>query len=176
MSSNLDIVVGGEASEAESDGGIALCRGETQRAEHVGRLGYAGCASGAGGGGDQRLQGRQDILRVEAVEPDVGVAGMAAFDDRAVDGNREAPALQEMNKRVALTGDPFALLEGCAADKELGCCCYANAERQRYGAGTQAVLLPTTIDQWLNPILQITATSLSAGQGREKQRHWLLSD
>ena len=91
---------------------------------------------------------------------------MAAFDDVAVDGNRETTALQEMNKCVAFTGDPFALLDGFGGRDDLGGCRYANAERQPHGAGTQAVLLPTTTDQWLDPILQITANVQSSNAHR----------
>ena len=41
---------------------------------------------------------------------------MAVFDDGAVNGNRKTTALQEMNKRVALAVDPFALLDSFAGD------------------------------------------------------------
>ena len=53
----LDILVGGESTEAEADGGIALCRGEAQGAKYVGRLGNAGDACGPNTRHQRRVHG-----------------------------------------------------------------------------------------------------------------------
>ena len=98
MRSRFDIVVGGKPPEAEADGSIALSRGEAQGAEHVRWLRYAGRTGGAGGCGEPRLQPTKNILRVEAVKSDIGVARMAAIANGAVDGNGRMPVLQVPNE------------------------------------------------------------------------------
>ncbi len=75
----LDIVVRGEAAEAKSDGSLALNFGEAHGAKHMGGFRDAGCTGGTGSCGQPRLQRPKDVLRVEAIESDVGVAGMAAI-------------------------------------------------------------------------------------------------
>ena len=48
----VDLGVGGEASEAEADGGVRLSGGEAEGAQDVGGFGDAGGAGRAGGGGE----------------------------------------------------------------------------------------------------------------------------
>ena len=52
VNSSFYFLVGGEATEAEADGGVGLCGGEAEGAEDVRGSGDAGGAGGAGGGGE----------------------------------------------------------------------------------------------------------------------------
>ena len=92
MSRSFDLVVGREPAKA--DGRIALCRGKTQGAKHVGRFGYAGRAGGTCGSSKPRLQRSKNVLRDEAVKSGIGIARMAAITNSAVDGDESMPTLE----------------------------------------------------------------------------------
>ena len=62
MNSFFNFRVSGEASEAETNGGVGLGGGEAESAEDVGGFGDAGGAGGAGGGGEVGLEGGEQIL------------------------------------------------------------------------------------------------------------------
>ena len=155
MGSEIDVIVRGEPPEAESDGSIALHRREAKRPENVGWLDRSRCTSSAGGCRERRLQGTEDVLRVVAVEPDVGITRMATNSAAAVNGHGSSPTLQERDECITLTSDPVAFLESFGARKELGGCSHADAKRHRDSAGSQAFLLSAAIDERLYSFMEV---------------------
>ena len=65
----LDLVVGSETTETETDRRLCLCLTETEGAEDMGRLGDARGTSRAGGRGKPWLKRAENILSTETVKP-----------------------------------------------------------------------------------------------------------
>ena len=113
----------------------------------MGRLCNAGGTRGAGRCGETRLQAIEEVSAVIAVEAKIGVSRVPSIHWGSIDRRRHPVFAKTGDERVALPSDPITLGAGVLATDESGGGAHADAQRHRYGAGTQAVLLSATMNQ-----------------------------
>lgn len=89
----LDFSFGREATEAEANGRFGLRITQVEGTEDVGRFGNARGTGRSGGRRKSWLKGAENILRAEAVKPQIGITGMTSVVSRAVNGYGKSTAL-----------------------------------------------------------------------------------
>ena len=86
----------------------------------MGRLRNTGSTRGPSGSRQPRLKRAEYILRRKASELNIDVTGMSTIGRRAVSRHWKRTILQQLNKPIAMLGDPTALFRTFVRLKKFG--------------------------------------------------------
>ena len=150
----VDVFDGGGLEQAEAEAGAGALLSDAHGEEDVGRLGCAGVAGGAAGDGESlEVEGDDERLAVEAVEPEIGGVGGTRGADvvsaGSVDSDLRDSCEEAGFEAVAESGQPGEGAVGERAHGQLGGLAEGYDGGDVFGTGAAAALVSATDEEGL---------------------------